>query len=107
MTFIPGRATPEGTLAYRNRVTSAEGHFREHRGLSLASIGIGTYLGNADDATDAAYRDAIVRAVELGTNVIDTAINYRGQRSERAVGQALRLAIDRGLIRREEVVVAT
>ena len=30
-----------------------------------------------------------MRAVELGANVIDTAANYRFQRSERSIGGAL------------------
>ena len=34
--------------------------------------------------------EAVTRAVELGANVIDTAANYRFQRSERSIGAALR-----------------
>jgi len=76
-------------------------------GLVLSSIGIGTYLGNADDATDESYTRAIIRAVELGVNVIDTAANYRFQRSERAIGKALQiLANDHG-IAREKLVICT
>src|SRR5450755_5040895 len=87
-----GSATADGTLRYAARFQgrSAAGHFREiPGGLVLSSIGIGTYLGEADDATDGAYTDAIVSAVESGCNVIDSAINYRFQRSERAVGAAM------------------
>jgi aryl-alcohol dehydrogenase-like predicted oxidoreductase len=68
---------------------SAKVHFREQQGLKLSSIGIGTYLGNADEATDQNYARAIIRAVELGVNVIDSAANYRFQRSERSIGTAL------------------
>jgi aryl-alcohol dehydrogenase-like predicted oxidoreductase len=68
---------------------SAKVHFREQQGLKLSSIGIGTYLGNADEATDQNYVRAIIRAVELGVNVIDSAANYRFQRSERSIGTAL------------------
>ncbi len=57
----------------------------------LSPIGIGTYLGNADEATDLSYTRAIVRAVQLGVNVIDTAANYRFQRSERSIGEALKI----------------
>ena len=63
----------------------------------LSSIGIGTYLGEADDATDGAYADAVVAAVQGGINVVDSAINYRFQRSERAVGAALRELFRQGL----------
>ena len=71
--------------------------------LRLSSVGVGTYLGDADDETDEAYVDAVTTAFETGCNVVDTAINYRHQRSERAVGDALRDAD----ARREEVFVAT
>ena len=76
-------------------------------GLVLSSIGIGTYLGNADDATDAGYTRAIVRAVQLGVNVIDTAANYRFQRSERSVGEALKILTNEHGIAREELVICT
>ena len=107
--LIPGHATEAGTAAYRERLGSraAEGHFRRHEGLWLSSLGLGTYLGGEDQRTDDLYRAAILRALELGINVIDTAINYRAQRSERVIGEALRQAIAWGTVRREEVVVAT
>src|SRR5262249_60762927 len=40
-------------------------------------------------------------------NVLDTAVNYRHQRSERAIRTALSTAISRGVAQRDEVVVAT
>src|SRR5215213_7844079 len=96
-------ATTEGTARYRERFPEA--HFREQQGLVLSSIGIGTYLGNPDEATDASYTRAIVRAVQLGVNVIDSAANYRFQRSERSIGQALQiLAHEHGATREERVI---
>src|SRR5215469_1552989 len=89
--LISGFATPEGTSRFRGRFAGRlPGHFREIRGLWLSSIGLGTYLGEPDSATDDLYRNAINRAIELGVNVIDSAINYRHQRSERVIGEALR-----------------
>ena len=102
-------ATPEGTTRYYERFAgrAANDHFRQQHGLVLSSIGIGTYLGNADEATDANYTDAVVRAVQLGANVIDTAANYRFQRSERSIGDALqRLANEHG-IARDELLICT
>jgi aryl-alcohol dehydrogenase-like predicted oxidoreductase len=87
--------------------TLAPGHFRLSRGLWLSSIGFGTYLGEADPQTDALYGEAIVEALRCGCNVIDSAINYRHQRSERVIGQALAALVKAGQIQREEVVVAT
>ena len=89
---IAGYATLEGTTRYRERFKdlAAKNHFRLEQNLWLSSIGLGTYLGNPDEATDARYLDSVARAVELGVNVIDTAANYRFQRSERSIGKALR-----------------
>jgi len=106
---LPGFATPDGTRRYRDRFAgrAADGHFRERNGLWLSSLGAGTYLGEHDDATDERYARAVSRALELGVNVIDTAINYRFQRSERSVGAALHALIQQGKIARDEVIVAT
>ena len=102
--MLQGRATPQGTAQFEAQSGSAPGHFRAAPGgLRLSSLGIGTYLGRDDAQTDALYADAVRRALQLGINVIDTAINYRNQRSERAVGAALR---ESGLPR-DQVVVCT
>jgi aryl-alcohol dehydrogenase-like predicted oxidoreductase len=104
-----GSATAEGTLRYAAKFQgrSAAGYFREIRGgLVLSSIGIGTYLGEPDAATDKAYAEAIAAAVEGGINVIDAAINYRLQRSERSVGTALRELFAKGFSR-DEILVCT
>ena len=98
-------ATPDGTARYRDRFSTRA--FREQQGLFLSSIGIGTYLGNADEATDANYTRAVVRAVQLGVNVIDSAANYRFQRSERSIGQALQTLVNEHGIAREELVICT
>ena len=57
---------------------------------SLSRLGIGTALGDPSDDQDLAYDRAIRRAIGLGVTHIDTAINYRCQRSERVIGRALR-----------------
>jgi aryl-alcohol dehydrogenase-like predicted oxidoreductase len=113
--MLPGRATPEGTANYHERFPHLRDacHFRhpEHTPgpaeLWLSSIGAGTYLGEPDAATDREYTAAISTALRSGINVLDTAINYRHQRSERNVGAALRQVIDSGETKRSEVVVCT
>jgi aryl-alcohol dehydrogenase-like predicted oxidoreductase len=108
-TLTPGRATPQGTLRYAARFQgrAAAGHFRDVQdGMVLSSIGIGTYLGEADHSTDEGYARAVVASVEGGLNVVDSAINYRLQRSERSVGIALRELAGQGL-GRDEVVLCT
>ena len=102
-------ATLEATRRYARRMKASigEGHFREQQGLLMSSIGLGTYLGEADAETDQHYRHAIERAVELGVNVLDTAISYRFQRSERAIGYALRDLEANGKARRDEIIIAS
>ena len=110
-----GHATAEGTERYSNRFPQprSAGHFRrpEHiRGASelwLSSIGLGTYLGDPDDATDQAYTEAIVTALNSGINFLDTAINYRHQRSERNIGAALAQLFGAGELNRDELFICT
>jgi aryl-alcohol dehydrogenase-like predicted oxidoreductase len=106
---IDGHATLEGTARYRERFAekTAHNHFRLEQNMWLSSIGIGTYLGQWDDGTDELYKEAVSRAVELGANLIDTAANYRFQRSERAIGAALRQLVEDGTAARDEIVVCT
>jgi len=98
-------ATDEGTYEYKLQHGDDFGrtYFRRFDGLAVSSIGLGTYLGDPTDAVDARYRDAAATALESGINVVDTAINYRNQRSERAVGTA----IDDADVDRDAVFVAT
>jgi aryl-alcohol dehydrogenase-like predicted oxidoreductase len=101
--MTPGRATAKGTTAFAHKATAAPGHFRAAMGVTVSSLGIGTYLGRDDDATDSLYREAVERALQLGINVVDSAINYRNQRSERTVGEALRASG----VPRDSVLVCT
>lgn len=102
-------ATIEGTSRFKDRFENdaAAGHFRLEQELWLSSIGIGTYLGAHDIATDNRYEECIVRAVERGCNMIDTAANYRFQRSERAIGRALESIVKSEAFGRDELVVCT
>ena len=56
--------------------------------MELSSVGLGTYLGPSTEAADAAYAEAARAFFAAGGNVFDTAANYRGGRSERALGAA-------------------
>ena len=110
-----GHATAEGTERYSNRFPQlrAAGHFRRPEQISgvndlwLSSIGLGTYLGDPDDATDQAYIEALVTALRSGINLLDTAINYRHQRSERNIGAALAQLLRTGELNRDEVFICT
>jgi aryl-alcohol dehydrogenase-like predicted oxidoreductase len=97
------RATAEGTGRYASRFPAhaADAFYRMVGGLSVSSVGIGAGPGAADDATDLAETRAVLTATESGINWIDTAIHFRGQRSERAIGAALKE------LQRDEFVVCT
>jgi len=106
-----GYATAEGTKRYAARFAgcAASGHFRAQpaaAGLLLPSIGIGTYLGEPNAAADQGYCDAILAAARAGVHLIDTAINYRFQRSERSVRAALERLEAEGFAR-DELIVCT
>jgi aryl-alcohol dehydrogenase-like predicted oxidoreductase len=98
-------ATRDATWDYRNRFheSFARTYFRRFGDGLVSSLGIGTYLGDPTDARDEQYHESTVAALESGVNVVDTAINYRCQRSERVVGRAL----DAADVDREAVLVAT
>jgi aryl-alcohol dehydrogenase-like predicted oxidoreductase len=110
---VPGRASVAGTRRFSDRAQRERKlpskHFRTSAGgLSLGSIGLGSYLGAPDAATDVAVEQAVSISLASGrVNVVDTAINYRFQRAERSIGRALHRAIDREAVRRDEVFLAT
>lgn len=109
-TLLAGKATAEGTRGYEQRFSSAHepDFYRPFAdGLRVSSLGLGTYLGECDDAEDQRYAQTISLALRRGINLLDTAINYRCQRSERAVGSALRSSVASGAVNRDEVVVCT
>ena len=109
--MIQGSATTDGTSRLREKhegKSVANGHFRSVNDLSLTSLGMGTYLGEPDSATDQMVTDAVKLSIQSGAiNVIDTAVNYRSQKSERAIGKALKELIDQGAISRDQVFVCT
>ena len=83
------------------------GFYRHVAGLTLSTLGLSTYLGPADAATDVAYEQAALLSLRCGINVLDTSINYREQRSERALKGALRTLINSNELQRDQVFVAT
>ncbi len=125
---MKGFATPEGTERFRSRYEGqsverfrscdegkalgglpiAEGHFRQTpAGLHLSSLGMGTYLGSLDEETSRLMAEAAVRSVSSGAvNVLDSAINYRYQLSERSLARALKTLQTQG-IQRDEIFLCS
>jgi len=105
--MINGFATEEGTSNFAKNSGVDPKNYRVVRGLTLSNVGIGTYLGQPDSETDKLVKNAVKKSIISGINVIDTAINYRAQKAERSVGQAISELIDEHKISRNEVFVST
>ncbi|MEK8089166.1 aldo/keto reductase [Thermithiobacillus plumbiphilus] len=101
--LVPGFATPEATKAYVARfegrlpASNYSDFLKTH--IKLSSIGVGTFPGQPDDATDESYAEIISQALQNGLNVIDTGANYRYGRSPQAVGEGVRRALEAGVPR--------
>ena len=106
--MISGFATPEGTKNFTAKHDSIpEKNFNIFQDLNLSNVGIGTYLGNPDSDTDNIVKNAVKKSVLAGMNVIDTAINYRAQKAERSVGQAISELVNENKISRDEIFIST
>jgi aryl-alcohol dehydrogenase-like predicted oxidoreductase len=108
--LLAGRATAKGTARHAERFAKRRGeefHRVVDRTLRISTLGLGTYLGECSDSDDARYEAVARAALERGISFLDSAINYRCQRSERALGRAVRAAISSGVVMREEVVLCT
>src|SRR6478672_6509645 len=106
----PSRATPDGTKRFAARFSERfVGSFYRPSamGVSISSVGLGTYLGESTDADDDAYIATVRHAIASGINLIDTAINYRCQRSERALCAAIQQAVQAGDAARDELVICS
>ena len=106
--MINGYATPEGTKKFAERQNAdSQKNYKNIHNLTLSNVGVGTYLGNPDTETDYLVQDAVKKSILGGINVIDSAINYRAQKAERSVGNALSQLIDNNVVSREEIFVST
>lgn len=110
LSLLKGRASADGTRSLRKQFARqrGDGFYRTIcRGAYVSSLGLGTYLGECDDEEDMRYTIAAAAALERGVNLLDTAINYRCQRSERAIGKAVQKVVNSGKIKREQIVVCS
>ncbi|MFB6111046.1 MAG: aldo/keto reductase [Halobacteriaceae archaeon] len=84
-------AVPERTFAYRDAHADefARAYFRRAGDCVISSIGLGTRPGPPTAAVDDEYQTAVATALNAGSNLIDTGLADRHQRSQRAVGRAL------------------
>jgi aryl-alcohol dehydrogenase-like predicted oxidoreductase len=109
---LPGYATPDGTRQHATRMASLvdDTHYRldPHSQLTLSSLGMGTYLGDRNSGTNRQVTDAALTSLRSGAiNVLDTAINYRDQLAERALGEAVAEAVSSQLTTRDGLFIST
>lgn len=113
MTSLKGVASAEGTARFAARSIAARHAVPEHfrrtsSGLTVSSLGLGTYIGRPDAPTDSAVEQAVQISLTSGrVNVVDTAINYRHQRAERSIGRALARLSESHRVARDEIFLAT
>jgi len=69
--------------------------------LNYSKIGIGTYLGEPNQSVDDKIYNVITKAINHGINLIDTAPNYRCERSEKVIGKILEK------YNREKIIIST
>jgi len=106
--MIAGYATPEGTKKFAERQNQdSQKNYKNVHNLTLSNVGIGTYLGNPDIETDKLVEAAVKKSILGGINVVDSAINYRAQKAERSMGNAISELINNNDISREEIFVST
>jgi aryl-alcohol dehydrogenase-like predicted oxidoreductase len=108
--MLSGHATREGAerLAVDiGKGSSAATFYSKTQDIFISNVGIGTYLGAVSNQTDLAYAAAVHAALEVGINLIDTSLNYRRQRSERAVAAGIRRFIEKSGGQRDEIVVCS
>lgn len=74
---------------------------------NLSKLGLGTHLGDITEEFSQKQQNAIRYALCHGMNIIDTAINYRGNIAERDAGNAIAELIRTGQRQREDIFVAS
>lgn len=70
-------------------------------------LGLGTFIGDFSDENSRLFRESIKYALLNGVNFIDTAINYRGMRSERDIGIVITELIEDGFINRNQFIISS
>jgi aryl-alcohol dehydrogenase-like predicted oxidoreductase len=103
--LITGFATNDGTSEYFNKYDFPH---RKTPWFFTSPIAIGTHLGDMNEKDSELYREAIEYCFKNGINFVDTALNYRGMRSERDIGFVLsKLINDEEIIKRDEIVISS
>ncbi len=73
----------------------------------ISKLALGTHLGDFSEEDSKKYIDAISYALTNGITAIDGAINYRGMCSEKDEGIAIRILMEKGMLKREDFCIAS
>jgi uncharacterized protein YyaL (SSP411 family)/aryl-alcohol dehydrogenase-like predicted oxidoreductase len=109
---ISGKAQPGRTGAYAVRFVNDPGRSKHSHsygplgrtGLTVSKLGFGGYRISSEEDE---HREALVKALREGCNLIDTSTNYTDGESERLIGSVLAELTKQGAIAREEIVVVS
>ena len=110
---IAGHATPGGTASYVARILASPSptHPTSHGYTTMGSTGLTTsrlgFGGYRIDISSDTHRQALLKALREGCNLIDTSTNYADGGSERLVGSVLSDCIKGNEVTREEVIVVS
>lgn len=102
--MIKGFASKENTFGY---LSLHQSNFRETPWFYCSPIALGTHLGEMTEAHSALYQETIRYSLLNGLNFIDTALNYRGMKSERDIGKVLLEITENKKLNRSEFVLST
>lgn len=104
-----GYATTKETFSFFKRLGAVKDFYSVADELFFSSIGIGTFKPEPHQEENYFYsfKDSVVEAVKNGVNHIDTGINYRYQKSEKEVGEALGELFESGVVKREELILSS
>ena len=102
-------ATPEATYLFAKQFSHYKDFYTRFDGLIFSKLGFGTFKKEPykEENYIFDYKDALKSAIKNGINLIDTAINYRYQESEKEIGEVLAELIDKGEVKREELIVCS
>ena len=110
---IMGQASAMGTGSFASRALAEAPHASEmahwftqfaSTGLTASRLGFGCYRVGLEEPD---HRQALIRALRSGCNVIDTSTNYMDGDSERLVGSVLADLIRTGDVQRDQVIVVS
>jgi aryl-alcohol dehydrogenase-like predicted oxidoreductase len=105
--MFKGFADLQGTEDYFIKKQKVDNWMARNDRFCYSKLGLGTFIGDFSDEHSKLFREAITFALLKGINFIDTAINYRGMRSERDIGFVMTKLIEEGMIKRNQFVVSS